>query len=71
MSYKLLAFLSLIRQLRLCELFEILIAVKVYPVPELGPAMVEIIDGVKVQVLFVPPKHGLPGANIDVGCVHT
>jgi len=48
MSYKLRAFLSLIRELRLCELFKVLIAVEVYPVPELGPACVEIVDGVKI-----------------------
>lgn len=43
-SYKLRAFLSLIRKLRLCEIFKIFIAVKIYSIPELGSPLVEIID---------------------------
>lgn len=56
-------------------LFEVLLHVglevrvvgEVHAVPELGLAQVEVVDGVEIEVLFVPAEHGLPGAHVDVG----
>lgn len=55
------------RKLALHEALELLIAAQVDAVPEFGLAMVQVVDAVKIHVLFVPPENGFPGTNIHVG----
>ena len=42
-----------------------------YGVPELGLAVVEVVDGVQVHVLRVPGEGRLPHPEVQVGRVHT
>ena len=42
-----------------------------YGVPELGLAVVEVVDGVEVHVLRVPGEGRLPHPEVQVGRVHT
>ena len=46
------------------ELFEVIIAIKIYGVPYFLGSSVQVIDRVKVQVLFVPTKQWPPHSHI-------
>lgn len=52
------------------EQLEHLVAIQVHSVPEFGAPVVQVIDRVEIQVLLMPPEHGLPATNIYVGGVH-
>lgn len=58
--YKFGAPLVIKRELALHESLKLVVAAEVYPVPEFGLAMVQIIDTVKIHVLFVPPENCFP-----------
>ena len=47
--------------------FELLVVGQVNAVPKLGQPRVQVVYRVQVHIFLVPPKHGLPSANIDVG----
>lgn len=55
------------RKFALHESLKLVIAAEVYPVPEFRLAVVQIINAVKIHVLFVPPENCFPGTNIHVG----
>ena len=53
------------------KLLELFVTLKVNSVPELGLAFMEVVDAVKVQVFFVPPKHSLPTTKVYIGIIHS
>jgi hypothetical protein len=63
---KVLTVLMIVRKVAFHELLKLFVILKVDSVPELGLALVEKIDAVKVHILFVPPEHCSPGAHIHV-----
>lgn len=63
--------LGLVGELRFRESLEDWIVVEVNSIPELGPPMVKIVDAIEVKVFFVPPEHGLPRTNIDIGRIYS
>ena len=52
------------------ELLEKFIITQIDGVPELGFAMVQVVDTIEVQVLLVPTEHALPLPSINIGTVH-
>ena len=63
--------LCLVGELGFRESLEDWIVVEVNSIPELGPPMVKIVDAIEVKVFFVPPEHGLPRTNIDIGRIYS
>ena len=49
------------------EFFELFRAVKVDRVPELRPAIVQIVNRVQINILFVPAEERAPDAHVQVG----
>lgn len=64
--YELFAPFVVLRKLALHERLEALVVSQVDRVPELGLAVMQVVDAVEVHIFFVPAEHGLPGANVDV-----
>jgi len=63
--------LEVLREVLLHKGLELLIAIKIYRVPKLRFAMVQIIDAVKIQILLVPSKHSFPTADVYIGIRHS
>ena len=53
------------------EFFELFRAVKVDRVPELRPAIVQIVNRVQINILFVPAEERAPDAHVQVGLSDT
>jgi hypothetical protein len=58
--------LEVLREVGLHESLELFIVLQIYRVPKLRLAVMQIIDAVKIQIFFMPPKHGFPTANIYI-----
>ena len=71
MPDELAATLEVLREVFLHKALELLIAIKIYRVPKLRFAMVQIIDAVEIQILLVPSKHSFPTADIYIGIGHS
>ena len=63
--------LEVLREVILHKSLELLIAIKVYRVPKLRFAVVQIIDAVEIQILLVPSKHSFPTADVYIGIRHS
>ena len=63
--------LGLVRKLGFGKSLEDWIVVDINSIPEFGPPMVKIVDTIEVEVFFVPPEHGLPRTNIDIGRIYS
>ena len=59
--------LEVLRELALHVGLEGLVVAEVNRVPELGLAVVQVVDAVEVEVLLVPAEHRLPRAYVHVG----
>ena len=71
MSEEFWAFSETLTKFAFCQIFELLIAVHVYRVPELGRARVKVVDGVEVEVFLVPAEERSPDTDVEVWLGHT
>ena len=53
------------------EVFENFIVTEVNRVPELRLAVMEVINAVKIEILFVPSEHGLPASHVNIWVSNT
>ena len=63
--------LEVFREVGLHKILKLLIITEINGIPEFGLAMVQVVDAVEVQVLFVPPEHCFPTTNIYVRIGHS
>ena len=57
--------------LALHQIFKLLIAVKLYPVPKLGRTRVQIVYGVQIHVFLVPAEERSPRSHVQIRRSHT
>ncbi len=69
MSYVFGALLEVLWELTPDEVFKLCITVGIDSVPKLGTSLMDVINRLKVHVLFVPAEHGFPGAHVDIGSI--
>ena len=53
------------------EFLKFVVVLKVHAVPIFGSAFMQIVDTIKIEVLFMPSEHRLPRSNVYVWISNT